>query len=265
MDLMQPQMSQDTQHLDTQLRMQGLTPGTEAYNNAAQNLQRTQDQVSTQAANQSVLTGNQIASQNYQNALAGYGAQNAGQQQQYNQALATYGANNTAQEAGNTAAGQAHNQALQNYTTAYQAALQNYLQPLNSMNAVMTGQQVQSPTFSNYAQQSNPGGTNYTGAASLLGQWDSGVAAQNNNANSGIMNTLGSLGVATIMHSDRNLKTNISKIGVTEGGHNWYKWDWKDGSGSSTGVIAQEVAETVPEAVLMADDGYLAVDYSKLI
>jgi hypothetical protein len=67
------------------------------------------------------------------------------------------------------------------------------------------------------------------------------------------------------MHSDRNLKTNISKIGVTEGGHNWYKWDWKDGSGSSTGVIAQEVAESVPEAVLMADDGYLAVDYSKLI
>ena len=46
-----------------------------------------------------------------------------------------------------------------------------------------------------------------------------------------------------------------------------YTWDWKDEAMSSPmtyGVIAQEVAETHPEAVIEGDHGYMMVDYSKL-
>jgi len=60
--------------------------------------------------------------------------------------------------------------------------------------------------------------------------------------------------------SDRRLKTNITKIGTTDQGNNLYSWDWKDGSGSSVGVMADEV----PDRVLMRSDGYLMVDYGGL-
>src|SRR5690606_24668547 len=53
-EMLKPQMEQDTKNLDAQLRLQGLMPGTEAYNNAAQNLSRTQGQQLNQIANQSV-------------------------------------------------------------------------------------------------------------------------------------------------------------------------------------------------------------------
>jgi hypothetical protein len=427
-DLLQPQMQQDTTHLDNQLRLQGLTPGTEAYNTAAQNLSRTQGQVLSQAANQAVLTGNNMANANYASQLAGYNSGNAAQQQNYNQALtgfdanqaalqnsnsamgqnynqalagyganlqgiqtnnaaqqqnytqalagydanlqgmqannaaqlqnynqaltgydanlqglqasnaaqqqnynqgltgyganlqgiqsnnaaigqnytqalagyganlqgiqsnnaaqqqnyaqslAGYGANQSAIQNANAAQNQAYSQGMNNYNTAYSSALQNYLQPLNSMNAVLSGQQVQNPTMPTYNQAGVTAGSNLSGAASALGQWNSGVAAQQG-ANQSSMNSLfgtglgalGTMGSTTAgqtalasLFSDIRLKKNIKKINVTEGGHNWYSWDWKDGSGSSTGVLAQEILQTVPNAVTEAANGYLMVHYGLL-
>jgi hypothetical protein len=69
--------------------------------------------------------------------------------------------------------------------------------------------------------------------------------------------------------SDENLKTDISKVGKTPGGHNIYKWNWNEKakelglSGSSTGVIAQEVQKVIPEAVHKVN-GYLAVNYGMI-
>lgn len=266
---------QDTNNLDSKLRIQGLTPGTEAYNNAMQNTLRVQGQQKNQLANQAVLTGNQLANTNYASSLAGYQAGNsaqnqafvqglssfgaantaAGQQysqnmgnaslnnaaaaQQYSQDLSKFNANNTAatqgltnglaqnsaalqnQSAYNTAAGQAYSQALgtygtnqqalqnsnaaqqqsyaqamQQYTTAYQNAYQNYLQPLNSMNAVLTGQQVASPSMPNFTAAGYTPGADYSGAASATGQYNSGVAAQNGANASSTMGTVGSLAAA---------------------------------------------------------------------
>ena len=43
-------------------------------------------------------------------------------------------------------------------------------------------------------------------------------------------------------------------------------WNDKSGKeGTDVGVIAQEVLEVLPEAVTTRDNGYLAVDYQKLI
>ena len=66
--------------------------------------------------------------------------------------------------------------------------------------------------------------------------------------------------------SDIRLKENIRHVEQIDG-VNMYTWEWKDDEMSwpmSYGVLAQEVAETHPEAVMTGDHGYLMVDYSKL-
>jgi hypothetical protein len=203
MDLLQPQMDQDTKNLDSKLRLQGLTPGTEAYNTAAQNLGRTQSATQTQVANQAVLSGNQMANTNYASSLAGYGAGNAAQGQAYGQSLAGYGADQSAVQASNAAQGQAQSQSLQNYGTAYSSALQNYLQPLNSMNAVISGQQVQSPTMPSFASAGYTPGADQTGATSALGSWNQGLynsqAASAANSNSSTLSTVGTIGAAVFL------------------------------------------------------------------
>jgi len=74
--------------------------------------------------------------------------------------------------------------------------------------------------------------------------------------------------IAGAMPSDVRLKTNIKVTGKLESGLNTYSWDWNaegqklTGDKSSSGVIAQEVAEMFPEAVITGDHGYMMVDYS---
>ena len=65
------------------------------------------------------------------------------------------------------------------------------------------------------------------------------------------------------MGSDISLKENINLVGKSNSGINIYEFDYKDkkfGSGRYRGVMAQEV----PQASLMSDEGYLMVDYSKI-
>tara|TARA_A100001388_G_scaffold270083_1_gene247196 strand:- start:6770 stop:8029 length:1260 start_codon:yes stop_codon:yes gene_type:complete len=73
------------------------------------------------------------------------------------------------------------------------------------------------------------------------------------------------------MQSDVDLKENITKIGELEPGIGWYTWDWNDKgkaigveSEPSEGVLAQEVLEVKPDAVVVKD-GYYAVDYAKVL
>jgi len=81
-----------------------------------------------------------------------------------------------------------------------------------------------------------------------------------------IMTGLGAMGF-----SDIELKENITKIGELEPGIGWYTWDWNDKgkaigveSEPSEGVLAQEVLEVKPDAVVVKD-GYYAVDYAKVL
>ena len=67
--------------------------------------------------------------------------------------------------------------------------------------------------------------------------------------------------------SDARLKHNIRPAGSVDG-VNMYEWDWRDDapvtSPMTYGVLAQEVAETHPEAAKEHESGYLMVDYSRL-
>jgi hypothetical protein len=78
------------------------------------------------------------------------------------------------------------------------------------------------------------------------------------------------LTLATSM-SDKRLKKNITKMGTLKSGLNVYKWEWKEGAkelgadmNHTLGVIAQEVKELFPSAVVKMDNGYYAVKYGEL-
>lgn len=57
--------------------------------------------------------------------------------------------------------------------------------------------------------------------------------------------------------SDRRLKTDIERVGQTDGGTPIYRYRYKVGGPFHFGVMAQDV----PEAAVMTDSGYLAVRY----
>jgi hypothetical protein len=64
--------------------------------------------------------------------------------------------------------------------------------------------------------------------------------------------------------SDENLKENITKVGISEDGITIYEFEYKDkslGAGRFRGVIAQELQEANPEAVIKDESGFLKVNY----
>jgi hypothetical protein len=81
----------------------------------------------------------------------------------------------------------------------------------------------------------------------------------------------GDADIIAFYSSDKRLKDNITKITDTNSiinGLTGYKFEWKenaDRQGVDMGVIAQDVKEVLPEIVHERKDGYLAIDYVKLI
>lgn len=76
-------------------------------------------------------------------------------------------------------------------------------------------------------------------------------------------------GASLAAMSDKRLKTNIERVGELENGLGIYTWEWTEEAKEAgldadytKGVIAQEVDEVLPEAIVMGSDGYLRVDYS---
>lgn len=103
--------------------------------------------------------------------------------------------------------------------------------------------------------------------ANLLGNLGSGLL-------SGLVSpvatsTGGVSSLLTSLLSDVRLKENIKEAGVING-INFYTWDWTDegkniaGDQVEFGVLAQEIMQTHPEAVVKGRDGYLRVNYGKV-
>jgi hypothetical protein len=64
--------------------------------------------------------------------------------------------------------------------------------------------------------------------------------------------------------SDLRLKTDILEVGKTALGLPLYQFRYLGGTERFEGVMAQDVIEKMPEAVIMRDDGYYRVDYARL-
>jgi hypothetical protein len=158
---------------------------------------------------------------------------------------------------------------------ARQSALQEqaYLrnEPLNTLNAVRSGAQVQGPSFVNSAQQATTAGPDMLGAAQMGYNAQLGASNAQNAANNAMTQGLFSLGGAALM-SDIRTKENIEVIGVAENGLTVYKYEYKPefkdhelaGKGVHYGYMAQEVEQVYPYAVKTLNDGYKVVDYGLL-
>lgn len=163
-----PQIQQTEAATAQRLANQGITPGSEAYNNAMRTQGQQANDLYTQAAAQGIgldLSANQ---QGYGQAMSNAGlynsaiGQNFGQglsaQSQANQAVGqNFGQGVTAAQLQNAAQAQKFNQELQSMSAnnaATQGNLQMQLglydQPLNQINALMSGSQIQNPTFQAY-------------------------------------------------------------------------------------------------------------------
>lgn len=224
-----PQFAKDESALRTRLINQGITQGSEAYNREFD----TFNQAKNDARAQAILQGQT------------FGGEEARQQ------LAL------------------RNQAIQEYNAQRNA-------PLNEYSALTSGTQVQNPQFQsgNY-QGAAPG--DYQGAVqnaynANLGRYNSQVA-QNNATTSGLFGLGGSVlgaagsagGFAPLfagLFSDELVKENIIYIGE-ENGHRIYEFDYVWGGPRQIGVIAQEIEETNPDAVIEID-GMKFVDYAAL-
>jgi len=288
-------MQQNDLLTQAQLQSQGI--GQNLFNQALQGGQFTNQALLGQNQAQLANLGlsNQAAQQNYTNLLAGQGFNNQAMQQQYANQLAAQAANNPAlqqmyanqqqqQQANNAIAQQQFANQLQNANLANAARQQGFgelsymrNEPLNTLNAVRSGSQVQGAQFVNPAMQATTTGPDYLSAAQATGQYNMGAynaqQAAQASANQGLMGLGGTLGAAAIMAgSDIRMKENIKAIGWLPNGLPVYEYEYKpefkdkefNGHGKFVGVMAHEVEKVIPEAVHTLNDGYKVVDYSKL-
>jgi hypothetical protein len=211
---LQPQIDQQTKATAQTLANQGVTPGSEAYNNAMREQQQGQNDLYSQAALQGIGLDMSANQQGYGQAMGQAGMYNAamgqgygqgmGAQQLANQAMGqNYGQAGTSAGMYNQAAAQGYNQnlgAAQFGNTAATQALQQqlglYNQPLNQITALMSGSQIQLPQFQNYSGGGQIQGPDLLGASTAQGKnamdlygIQANQAASNN---SGFMGLLGS-------------------------------------------------------------------------
>lgn len=232
------QYQQDEGRLRNQLLAQGLEVGTPAYAAELDRLGRMQNDARMQA----VLAGGQEESrQTGLNAML--------QQQGFQQGL--QGA-------------QFDNQTRQQMLSEMLTQRQLPFQELTAMRNLVGGN-VQMPNFGSYftanAQAGDVQGAGNQAANYAMNAWNN-----ENQANNGLFGSLVTLGSAAMpfMLSDMRAKTNITYLGRHPSGVGRYKWDWKDGSGSEQGVLAQELAEVRPDAVVEGPGGLLHVNYDAI-
>jgi hypothetical protein len=139
-----PQFSQEQSSLESQLANQGLTPGSQAYTNAMTNYNNAKQQAYSNAANQSILTGQQIGTQMLQNQLSTvgqeanlYGQQASLSQLPYSQlsSLASLVPGNT----GTATSSSSPANIAQAFQNQYQGELNAYNSSVQSANSTMSG------------------------------------------------------------------------------------------------------------------------------
>nr|DAO70285.1 MAG TPA: Neck appendage protein [Caudoviricetes sp.] len=259
MSRINPQLENDRSALEQRLANQGIMPGSKAYETAMnQNAQGSND-----ARMQAVLAGGQEQSR-----LAGLANQqatfgnNANQQMWNNEFQAKQGNNALA---GQSFADQqklfdAQNSARGQYLQE-QYALRN--QPINEISALLSGAQVQNPSFvntgNNQIATTDVGGLINQNYNQRLGAWQ-----QNQAQAGGMLGGLFGLGSKLIGLSDAATKENIRRVGTLDNGLPIYAYNYRGDGMTHIGVIAQDVEKVMPDAVHRFGD-VRVVDYAKAV
>jgi len=289
MERLQPYIERDRAAMDTRLANQGITHGSEAYNWDNNNFQKGVNDQRIAA----LLAGDQQQQNLFNNAM-GIRQQGVGEAQsqgnffnnatnsQFQQGLAASGFNNQAQGqqfgqnqqqlTNNNQANEAQfNQGLasaQFENQARQQAIQeqDYFrnQPLNMLNALRSGNQVQMPSFGNVS-----GGSQIEAAPTYQATADSYQGAMQQyqaqmQMYGGILGGLTSLGGAAIIASDRRLKRNIELLSIRPDGLGVYSYNMLWSDEPQIGVMADEVAAFRPEALGPRLGGFATVNYGAL-
>lgn len=133
-------------------------------------------------------------------------------------------------------------------------------QNLNNYNAIIQG-------FGGLGgTQTMPGGSQGAGAlgGALMGsQLGAGIAG-GMGYNTGWGALLGALGGGALGYSDRRLKTDIQRVGTLESGLPVYRYRFKGENRFQIGVMADEVSEKFPDAVVRDVSGFDRVDYAQV-
>lgn len=251
------------------LANQGLAPGTTAYDAAYRNRSQQINDLYNQAAlsgiNLDMTARNQqlqeeLAKGNFANAanLSGAGLYNTAMGQNYGQGMTTQG----------TQYNQGLNKAQFQNTAQQQQLAQDLAlraQPINEVIGLLGGSQIQLPQFQGYAGTSvapTPifAGTQAQGQADMSKY---GIQQAGNNATTqGLFSALGTAAMLGSKFSDRRLKSNIIQVGTHPLGIGIYEYDIF--GKRERGVMADEVAKVMSEAIVPHESGYMMVNYGKL-
>ena len=151
--------------------------------------------------------------------------------------------------------------ALTGRQQAYNEALQTYNAPINTISALMSGSQVTGPNTATSATSQTPvAGVDYAGLVQNKYQAD---LARSQSMMGGLFGLLGA-GISAIPFSDRRLKENIRRIGKTDGGAPVYYFNYIGDQEQRIGVMAQDLLEIQPEAVIADPSGFYRVNYAEV-
>jgi len=134
--------------------------------------------------------------------------------------------------------------------------------PLNEINALLSGSQVNNPFAGNLGYQAgaNVQPAPIFNAATAQGGADINKFNAQQAGSNNMMTGLFSLGAAAMM-SDRRLKRNIQKIGTYLNGLAKYSFEYIWGE-KAIGAMADEVEKLMPDAVYTHISGYKMVNYA---
>lgn len=219
--------TRDEDALRTRLVNQGLQEGSEAWNSAYKDFQNTKSDAYGSAANQAQIAGREEMSSNLENLVRALTSQQTG----YSQGLSDL--------------------------------IRERSAPIDEINSLRQATGPTMPSFSGFNTTSTPQGADLTGA--LANTYQSQLAKTNaeNAQQQQLFSTLGGLAsMALFGASDRRLKSDIRRVGTHKLGIGVY--EYKIYGEPSRGVMAQELQEIMPEAVVEMPSGYLAVNYGMI-
>ena len=268
MSRIQPQQEVDRGQMENKLRMQGLQPGTPAYDRAYQNLLKSQGDVNSKAALDGMLAASDNARQDYntqlardqaglQNAMGNQQMNLATQGQQYDQAYQTHMSPYAQGQALTGMLGGAFQPTFQNFNTAEQgkaaditgAAQQQYAQAMEAANAKNSKKEGKGSSLGSIAG-TVAGGMFGGPAGAALGSSIGGAAGG-------------------ALFSDMALKSEITAISDKDAFDMMlqlvpHSWKWTGTEIIDAGVLAQKLQELLPGLVTASNAGTLKVNYTEL-